>query len=163
MLGELRNDLQQIDAIDPSAPRADAPLLVAELEQRHGVRLPDDFRSYLLEASGTGGWDDDVGIHWYPIERIKSLSEIQTSEETGSNSEVCAEADRYLVFADWLDWCGYGYAICCSEGPRRGYVAIVYPPAGRFICSSFTTFAHHAAADSDRLHSTAGDHYTDIP
>jgi hypothetical protein len=163
MLTELRNALQQVGGFASTAPRTDAPQLVAQLEDRCGVRLPDDFKSYLIEASGVDEWSDHVGIGWYPIERIRSLPEIPAEELPGANPDVSAEADQYLVFADYLDWCGYGYAICCSAGARRGYVAMVHPSPGRFICRTFTTFVELVALDSDRLHSTAGDHYTDIP
>lgn len=163
MSPELKYALQQVQGSYKPAPRADAPQLVAELESRYRVRLPEEFRSYLIEASGVNEWTDHVGIGWYPIDGIRSLAEFASEELPGLNPEVQEEADHYLVFADFLDWCGYGYAICCSEGARRGYVAIVYPSPGRFICRTFTTFLLLVAADSDRLHSPAGDHFSDIP
>lgn len=160
MFTELRHALRQLQGTSPAAPSADAAALVQDLESRYPVRLPEDFRWYLTENSG---WDDYAGIGWYSIDRIKSLPEVAGDELTGGNSEVSEEAEQYLVFADFLDWCGYGYALCCSEGPRRGHVVIVYPPPGRFICRTFTTFVQLAAADSNRLHSPVGDHYVDIP
>lgn len=163
MLTELRDALWQVGGFSSSAPRADAPHLVAQLENRYGLRLPDDFRFYLIEALGVEEWSDHVGIGWYPIERIASLSEIPSEELPGPNPEVLAEPDQYLVFADYLDWCGYGYAICCSEGARRGHVAMVHPSPGRFICRTFTTFVQLVAIDSRRLHSPAGDRFDDIP
>ena len=169
MDAELRDALHQLQGSWLPRPQAEATRLVEQLESRYSVRLPKDFRTYLVEASGRTGWCTDIG--WYPIEGIRSLTqvleglpEVATGDEAPQlNREVETEADHYLVFADYLDWCGYGYAICCSDSARRGHVAMVHPSPGRFICRSFTTFVRLAALDSDRLHSTAGDHYTDIP
>jgi len=162
MVSELQKALKEIQGASPPVCRTDAPRLVAELEGRYSVRLPEEFRSYLIEAAGADGWTDNVGLGWYPIEHIKSLTELSYEELAGANVEVAQEAHKYLVFADFLDWCGYGYAICCSDGPNRGYVAIVYPSPGRFICRTFSTFLRLVAADSDRLHSPAGDYFTEI-
>jgi hypothetical protein len=165
MNSDLEHALRQIEpnGVGKAEPRADARELIERLETLYRVRLPEDFKAFLLEASKPHRWSDTVGMDWYPIEAIKSLQDLSPdTEATDENQEVRSEAGRYLVFADYLDWCGYGYAICCSDGARRGHVAIVYPSPGRFICRSFTKFVELVAADSDRLHSTVGDHYADI-
>jgi hypothetical protein len=137
---------------------------VQRLEARYGVTLPDDFRDYLLKASGNGSeWTSRNGIGWYSIDRIRNLREALGGEAPEEGIlEIGREADRYLVFADFLDWCGYGYAICCSDGQHRGQVAMVCPIPHRFISRDFPTFAKLAAEDSDRLHSPVGDRYSDI-
>jgi hypothetical protein len=163
MATDLQDALRQLQGASPAAPSADAAALIQRLESRYGVRLPQDFRWYLTRSSGFDGWEDYGGIGWYPIQRIKSLPEVAGDELAGATSEVAEEAEQYLIFADFLDWCGYGYALCCSDGARRGHVAMVHPAPGRFICRTFTTFVQLAAADSNRLHSPVGDHYVDIP
>src|SRR6187399_2999920 len=60
MLTELRNAFEELQG---SEPRANASQQVAQLG-RYGVRLPDDFKSYLIEVSGARTWFDDFGIDW---------------------------------------------------------------------------------------------------
>lgn len=145
----------------PSSERGAA--IALELEQRYGLRLPDDFKAYLADAAPETDWMDYDGIIWWAPERIKSLSDECRGEVADAPllPEIAAEADTFLVFADYLDWC-YAYALCCSDGPNRGKVALIQEGPGRFVASSFTRFVTLAAEDSNRLHSPAGDSYTDL-
>ncbi len=163
MESKLRDALKRLWASGqpPLSPEGGARAL--DLEKHYGVQLPGDFAAYLREASPQEDWMDNRGIIWWRPECIKSVP-----DECGTptpreqlNPEIESEAHQYLVFADYLCWC-YAYAICCSDGPHRGKVALVGIQPDRFVASSFSTFLDLAAADSDRLHSPVGDHYRDL-
>ena len=106
---------------------------------------------------------DDAGIIWWAAERIKSLREEcgDSAPDGQRNKAIEDEADKYIVFADYLMGC-YAYAICCSDGPNWGKVALIGVEPDRFVASTFSTFVRLAADDSDRLHSPVGDHYVDV-
>lgn len=161
---ELRQSLLSLQEGRLQPPSGDALQEVAELETRYAIALPSDFRDYLLEGSSVSGWNDPFGLGWYSIHHLKRLTDFGdlAPPETPAQVEISREANSYLVFADYLDWCGYGYAICCSGGTNRGRVAMVCPDPYRFIATSFSNFVALAAADSDRLHSPAGDQHADI-
>jgi len=133
------------------------------LTQRYQVSLPEDFAAYIGEALPDIDWTDADGIIWWPRERIKSLGEEcgAVTPDSQRNPDIEAERDKYLVFADYLDWC-YAYAICCSDGPNRGKVALIGVEPDRFVASSFLSFVNLAADGSDRLHSPIGDRFTDL-
>lgn len=129
---------------------------VAEaLEQRYGIRLPTDFRAYLNDHAPTTDWWDITLLVWWAPERIKSLRDECKGETPAEqlNPVIEDEAGHYLVFADYLDWC-YAYAICCSEGPNRGRVALIGVRPDSFVADSFLHFVQLAASDSMRLHMT---------
>jgi hypothetical protein len=134
-----------------------------KLRDRYRLDLPTEFETYLVEESPQTDSMDDGGIIWWAPERIKSLPDEcgPTPPDGQRNPDIEREEHQYLVFADYLDWC-YAYAICCSEGPNRGKVALIGVQPDRFVATSFSTFVKLASADSDRLHSPVGDHYTDV-
>jgi hypothetical protein len=144
-------------------PSSRGAAVALELEQRYGLRLPDDFRAYLTSAAPETDWEDYNGFTWWAPERIKSLPDECAGQlaDDPLHPEIEAEASSYLVFADYLYWC-YAYALCCSEGPNRGKVALIRAGPCSFVASSFSRFMMLAAEDSDRLHSPAGDRYTDL-
>src|SRR5688572_33422852 len=84
-----------------------------ELERRYDLDLPDEFRAYVIEGLPRADWMHESGIIWWAPERLKSLKDECGTEtpEDQINPEIEVEADHYLVFADFLDWCGYAYAI----------------------------------------------------
>lgn len=136
---------------------------VEALEQRYGIRLPEDFRRYVADMSPEEEWIQKYVFVFWPPKNIKSFRD-ECRTETWSNyivSEIDAEADRYLVFADFSFWC-YAYAICCSEGPNRGKIAMIGPSPAGFVASSFQSFVRLVAEESLRLHMPGGDHYTDV-
>jgi hypothetical protein len=148
---------------EPPKPSPSGAAVAAELEKRYGLRLPDDFKVYLMDAVPITDWMDYDGIIWWAPERIKSLPD-ECRARPGDdplNPEIGAEASTYLVFADLLDWCN-AYALCCSEGPNRGKVAIIREGPGGFVAASFSSFVRLAKKGSPRLHSPAGDGFTDL-
>src|SRR5262249_31612915 len=72
-----------------------------QFESRHGVRLPDDLRSYFLEIDGMGpedlnppfGWDEDL-FRFFP------LQEIEPATRQFHPDRFLAEQASYFVFAD---------------------------------------------------------------
>jgi hypothetical protein len=138
-------------------------VVAADLQRRYDVRLPSEFEAYLREGSPKTDWDSRCGFTLWPPERIKSLPDERGTETPAlqRNPEVEREADKYLVFADYLAWC-YAYAVCCSDGPNRGKVALIGANPDRFVASSLSSFLVLAADDSIRLHSPAGDHFSDL-
>ncbi|HEX8624795.1 MAG TPA: hypothetical protein VF782_06920 [Allosphingosinicella sp.] len=144
------------------APSAHGAAVARELEQRYGTSLPDDFKAYLTDSAPESDWMDNNGLVWWAPERIKNLPDergtLTPPEQV--NPEIEAEAGRYLVFADYLDWC-YAYAVCCSDGPNRGKVALIGVSPDRLAAGSFSRFVELAESDSMRLHSPGGDHFTD--
>ncbi|ESQ73598.1 hypothetical protein ABAC402_18415 [Asticcacaulis sp. AC402] len=150
-------------AYEQAPPSGRGLAAVGALESRYRIQLPDDFRAYLLEAAPDKDWwhDQYYFVLWAP-ERIKSISDEcgEPKPEEPLNPQI--DNDRYLVFADFLDWCGYAYAICCSEGPDRGKVAMIGTRPHRLVAVSLASFFKLMTEDSMRLHSPGGDHYTDI-
>ena len=131
------------------------PSVAQSLEQRYAIRLPEDFLDYLDHHAPAEDWWDDHGFIWWAPERIKSIRDECGTKMPGTpnNAEIEKEQDLYLVFADFLIWC-YAYAICCSEGPDRGKVALIGGSPDRFVADSFSHFVQLATSDSRGLHPT---------
>jgi hypothetical protein len=163
MDANLRDALNRLWLNVQSMPRLRGQTTARNLEQRYGLRLPQDFSAYVDEASPLFDQTDSGGITWWAPGRIRSLREEcgPSTPDEQRNQRLEEEADSYLIFADYLDWC-YAYAICCSDGPNRGKIALIGVEPDRLVASDFATFVDLAAADSDRLHSPGGDHYTDL-
>lgn len=126
------------------APARPGEAAIDRLERRHGVRLPEDFRAYLLEAAPRKVfWDDGHGVWWAPCE-IKNLRE----EYRGpiANPRIAAKAAACLFFADYMQWC-WAWAICCAEGEDWGKVAVIGDPPERFVADSFTSFVNAYVED----------------
>jgi len=151
-------------APDDRPPPSDrGAIVIQQLQQRYQIHLPPDFQAYLAEGAPSEDWMDDGGIIWWAPDRIKSLSDECPGETPARqrNPEIEAEARLYLVFADYLDWC-YAYAICCSDGPNSGKVALIGVEPDGFVANSFSSFVRLAAEDSLRLHSPGRDRFADL-
>lgn len=130
---------------------------VRTLEARYGISLPADFAAYLTTRVPQAEYMDDAGFAWWAPDRIKSFAEEMAEigmDEGCSNAAIQSEADRTLVFADFLVWC-YAYAICCSDGPDRGKVALVGTEKDGFVAESFDQFVRLVEARSRSLHPPA--------
>jgi hypothetical protein len=116
---------------------------VEALEQRYDVTLPEDFRTYLLELSPDEESLDDEVTNWWPVGDIKSIPDENRHEI--SHPEIELEKGQYLFFADFMLWC-WAWAICCSNGPNRGRVAVI---AGQdeFVADSFSEFVERYLRD----------------
>lgn len=105
---------------------------LSELEERHGVRLPDEFRAYLQRANGMrdGDMDSERLIHFYGLDLIRPVA---------TNEVGAANDGQYFVFADFMIG-SHEYAIGVA-GSDYGKVAIVDdagPP--RIVADSFVDF-----------------------
>jgi len=110
---------------------------VEELERRYAISLPTDFKDYLLTSCPTGeSWDRENTI-WWPLDRIKSISE--EYEHKVDEPHIAALAGQYLIFADYCIWC-WAWAISCATDENRGKVAIIGGMPDRFVADSFSEF-----------------------
>ena len=125
------------------------------LENRYQIRMPDDFRAYVVRSAPRTDWMHESGIILWQPDRLQSLIDVcgpATAEHRGSNKAIEVESGQYVVFADYLDWCGYGYAICCSESEHRGKVGMVGSSGDHFVADNFCHFLSLMAEDSELLH-----------
>ncbi|HEX8644292.1 MAG TPA: hypothetical protein VF702_10315 [Allosphingosinicella sp.] len=122
---------------------ADAQDRAAAIESRYGLRIPGDFRRFLIEAPLAEELTDEAGTSWWPLARIRSLPE-EYGHEIASPA-IAAEAGAYLFFADYLCWC-WAWAVCCSDGPNRRRVALIGGPDD-FVAESFLEVAERYLRD----------------
>ena len=113
---------------------------VGALEARYGLRLPDDFRDYLLHSCPRGEWTewDESLIIWWGLSKIRNIPEEYDHWTTIKNPNVLADAAKYLFFADYCIWC-WAWAIDCGEGANRGRIAAI-GGGDRFVADSFAEF-----------------------
>lgn len=142
------------DASMATAP--DASLWIDALERRYAVRIPEDFKQYLLHASPRETYWDDIGTQWWPAHAIKNIpDECPDGPPGGINPAIESERDKYLIFADYLIWC-YAWAICCSEGENRGKIALIGGIPDIFVASDFREFLKLELDDAPRIHGATG-------
>jgi hypothetical protein len=119
---------------------------IRALEERYSIRLPDDFRRYLLATMPHGNEWDDEGTRWFPLADIKSLR-----EECADWTTVSAlDSDKLLVFADFLIWC-YAWAVDCSDTENRGKIAMITGD-DHYVADSFDDFLDRYLRDDGALH-----------
>ena len=134
-----------------NASRADAEAL----ERRYSVRLPKDFRDYLIHAAPKSTFMDEMGTQWWAASEIKSITdECPNGPPSAFNTEIEREKDVYLVFSDYLIWC-YAWAICCSDGPNRGKIALIGGTPDTFVADSFRDFLRLELTDDNAIHQGA--------
>ncbi len=125
---------------------------VEALEERYSLQLPKDFRTYLLHAAPSATFMDDIGTQWWAANAIKSISDECPDGAPGQiNPVIEREKDAYLVFSDYLLWC-YAWAICCSNGPNRGKVALIGGLPDTFVADSFRDFLLLELTDDFAIH-----------
>jgi hypothetical protein len=71
-------------------------------------------------------------------------------EHEVDNPQIADEAASYLFFADYMIWC-WAWAVCCSEGPNRGKVALIGGSPDRFVANSFSEFIDEYLVDPKGL------------
>lgn len=137
------------------SPKADKR--VARLEERYFILIPDDFRRYLLNVAPLADVVDDEMTTWWSLDRVTSLPDglaevsILPPKPSG-NPDIAAEEDAYLLFADYMIWC-WGWAVCCSNGPNRGRVAMIGDREG-FVADSFDEFVRRYLLDPGGMANT---------
>ncbi|MEG3147771.1 SMI1/KNR4 family protein [Sphingomonas sp. RT2P30] len=137
------------DAGDEPARFAQPDIACHEIERCYQVRLPEDFKSYLvLSAPEEDYWDRENVIWWSPASIKNIPNEYQTAV---SDSSIAAVAEKCLFFADYMAWC-WAWAICCDEGPNHGKVALVGGAPDRWVAESFTEFVNNYVRDPMFIH-----------
>ncbi len=116
---------------------------IHDLEQRYGIVLPADFRTYLLHVAPEEDHWDEGDATWWPLSRIHNIPE--EYEHPLKNPVVAAMAGRCLFFADYMIWC-WAWVICCEEGDFYGKVAVIGSD-DRWVADSFTDFVRKYVAD----------------
>lgn len=138
---------------DPAlAPMPDAERRVAELEQRYGISIPEDFRLYLLTTAPSGYYADEIVTAWWTLNEIRNIPDECGKEMLSGRRDpaIVAEEDHYLIFADFLIWC-YAWAICCSDSEHRGKIALVGGD-DRFVADSFAQFVEMELNNDSGIH-----------
>ena len=117
--------------ITPLAGATDSS--IAAFEQRHGVRMPEDLRTWFRSFGGTelNEWDEELIRFW-------KLDEVQPAEV----------APDFFVFADY-SISAHEYAVHISESDTR--VVMLAAPARRPVAPSFAAFLHVYLHDPERL------------
>lgn len=117
--------------------------VVAALEARYGITLPDDFRDYVKEAVPTAeNWDAEDG-NWWPVSRIKNIPE-EYGQVVGE--PIAKNASKHLFFLDYSIWC-WAWAISCADDETRGKVALIGGSPDGYVADSFTEFVERYTSD----------------
>lgn len=125
---------------------------VEALEERYSLQLPEDFRAYLIYAAPSTTFMDDIGTQWWAPSEIKSIPDECPDGSPGQiNPEIEQEKDTYLVFSDYLIWC-YAWAVCCSNGPNRGKIALIGGLPDTFVADNFRDFLLLELTDDLAIH-----------
>ncbi|MBB4837965.1 hypothetical protein HNP52_001016 [Sphingomonas kyeonggiensis] len=132
---------------DYPVPYPDAEKVVRDLERRHGIVLPDDFRAYLLTTAPKDDQWDGTDMIWWSLSRVRSIPE--EYEHSLKNPLIAAKAERYLFFADYCLWF-WAWAICCEAGEDYGKVAII-GAGDRWVADSFTDFVKAYVGNPDSV------------
>lgn len=118
---------------------------ISRLEARVGVRLPDDFRTYLLtSAPNSQHLLDDNLTGWWNADEIKSIPE--EYPHGLKNPAVAEKPGSFLFFADHCMWC-WAWVIGCGGDEHHGKVAIIDGLNDRFVANSFSEFVDLYVAD----------------
>jgi hypothetical protein len=119
-------------------------LVVSEIEDRYRVRLPDDFKAYMLKSAPQDDFWDAEDVIWWSPSRIKNIPD--EYPHPVSDLSIADAAATCLFFADYMIWC-WAWVVCCDEGPNRGKVAVVGGSPDRWIADSFTDFVERYVRD----------------
>jgi hypothetical protein len=117
---------------------------VEALENRHALQLPEDFRAYLIYAAPSTTFMDDIGTQWWAASEIKTITDECPDGPPGQiNHEIEQEKDAFLVYA---------WAICCSNGPNRGKIALIGGLPDTFVANNFRDFLLLELTDDLAIH-----------
>jgi hypothetical protein len=120
------------------------------LERTYGVKLPDEFRDYLIYSSPADGYScvDQNMTSWWPLDRIKSI--VDEYPHPVHIEGIAREAAKYLFFADYAIWC-WAWAIACGDDENRGRVVCI-SGRDRFVADGFAQFVDRYVDDFRQLY-----------
>ena len=160
------NTTDAIDALlrkwkteDVSIGYANTQRKIENFEQGHKVKLPQDFKLYLLKANGMRpGIPHDTdrnGYCFWPIERIRSAAdEFREPQHHAKEIElVNPELATYFIFADYLQWSwAFAVRIVETNTDTSHVFRLNAPQIMQKLASSFAEFIDLYVADSARLY-----------
>jgi hypothetical protein len=120
---------------------------IDDLERKYSIRLPNDFREYLLHSCPRNEELDDNYISWWSSGRIKNIVDEYPHKIT--QETIARDAAKYLFFADYLIWC-WAWAIACGDDENRGRVVVI-SGHDRFVADSFAQFVDLYISDPYQL------------
>lgn len=119
---------------------------VAALEAQYEIRIPDDFREYLLNCCPQLECDMDKSLFvWWQFDRIRNIPDEYSYKI--ENPLVAAESGKYLFFADYCIWC-WAWAIACGDNDNRGRIVAI-GGGDHFIADNFGEFVDRLIADPE--------------
>jgi hypothetical protein len=118
------------------------------LAGKYGVRLPDEFRDYLIHSSPANDFGRDQNmITWWSLDRVKSIPD--GYQHPIRNEMIARNAAKYLFFADYLIWSS-AWAIACGDDENWGRIAVI-SGNDRFVADSFAQFVDHYIDDFSQI------------
>jgi hypothetical protein len=118
------------------------------LERKYGVRLPDEFRAYLIHSRVRPANElDQQGITWWPLDCIENVAD--EYPHPIRDATIARDSATYLFFADYLIWC-WAWAIACGDDENRGRVVVITGINDRFVADSFAEFVDRYIDDSSK-------------
>ncbi len=118
---------------------------VTALETKYNVRIPEEFREYLLRCCPDEEFDIDESMTaWWPVSRIRNIPD--EYDRKIDHPIIQAHADTFLFFADFLIWAP-AWAIACGDGENRGRVVAIGGGEDRFVADSFGEFVERFIGD----------------
>ncbi len=124
-----------------------SPSELEAFEARYAIRLPDDFRAYMMAVMPKGNDLDSEGTCWWALDRLKSVREECAQWEGGTGVDGDEKA---IVFADYLIWC-FAWAIDCSDGENRGKIILLTGAKNPCVAESFNQFLDRYIRDHHTL------------
>jgi hypothetical protein len=122
---------------------------VAALETKYCVRIPEEFREYLLKCCPNQNFGlDDSMTAWWSVGRIRNIPD--EYNHAIAHPFIQAHADTFLFFADFLIWAP-AWAIACGDDENRGRVAAIGGGEDRFVADSFGEFVDRFIGDVSTL------------
>jgi hypothetical protein len=117
---------------------------VAALETKYDIRIPKDFRAYLLNCCPERECDMDEALFgWWGLDRIRNIPDEYPHDL--KNPLIVANSGKYLFFADYCMWC-WAWAIACGDDENRGRIVVIGGD-DTFISNSFAEFVDSLIAD----------------
>jgi hypothetical protein len=91
---------------------------IASLEQTYGVRLPDDFRDYLLHSCPKDDFSYDEMTTWWPRNRLKNIPDEYEHEVT--DASISKNSAKYTFLRITRSGAGRGRSIVATTRTGDG-------------------------------------------